>query len=138
MVSSPEHSDPHADVAAEDLIEPQEGDVGKPPFARVLDNIRTLNKLQVPVPKQVKEAYSTIEVEQGAVPKPSVPVSLPVAPLLAESWSKFEEMVAGAGSSLSQRKIQTPSPCSSETSGSMVRVLGLVRPSNQTLPSGIL
>ena len=78
VTSSPEHSVPDADAAAEDLTEPLEGDVGKPPFARVLDNIRTLNKLQVLAPKLVKEAYSTIEVEQGAVPKPSVPISLPV------------------------------------------------------------
>ena len=65
VFSSLEHSAPHADAAAEDLVEPQEGDVGKPPFAKVLDNIRTLNKLQVPAPKQVREAYSTIKVEQG-------------------------------------------------------------------------
>ena len=76
-VSSPEHSAPHAEAAAEDLMELHEGDAGKPPFARVLVNIRSLNKLQATAPKKVCEAYSTIEVEQGAVPKPSVPISLP-------------------------------------------------------------
>ena len=110
-MSSPEHSAPHAEAAAEDLAEPLEGDAGKPPFAKVLENIRSLNKLQAPAPKKVCEAYSTIEVEQGAVPKPSVPISLPVSPLLKVTWDKFEEMVAGARSSLLQKsKLLVPVP----------------------------
>ena len=62
-------------------MEPQEGDLGEPPFARVLHNIRTLNNAG-------PGSYSTIEV----------------SPLLNESWGKFEEMVVGTRSSLSEKK----------------------------------